>query len=108
MSGVKSTQQQFDVLLKTALTRLGEMPRYNVLLMNDDYTPMDFVVEILEIIFYKDHQTAIKLMQQVHKQGQAICGTYDREIAETKAALVIDYARAHQHPLMCKIEKVNN
>lgn len=98
-------QSQLDVILQTALPKLKKSPMYNVLLLNDDYTPMDFVVEILERFFYKNHATAVQLMLQVHTQGKAICGTYSREIAETKVAVVNDYARMNQHPLMCKIEQ---
>ncbi|MFN7098380.1 MAG: ATP-dependent Clp protease adapter ClpS [Gammaproteobacteria bacterium] len=106
MSSVKISQPQFDVILQTALPKLRKAPMYNVLLLNDDYTPMDFVVEILERFFYKDHTTAVQLMLQVHNQGKAICGTFPREIAETKVAVVNDYARMNQHPLMCKLEQV--
>jgi ATP-dependent Clp protease adaptor protein ClpS len=105
MSTGKMSQSQFEVILQTALPKLKKSPMYNVLLLNDDYTPMDFVVEILERFFYKNHTTAVQLMLQVHSQGKAICGTYSREIAETKVAVVNDYARMNQHPLMCKIEQ---
>lgn len=104
MPNIKSTNTQLKLQLQAALPKLKKSPRYHVVLINDDYTPMDFVVEILERFFYKDHAAAIELMLQIHTQGKTICGTYPHEIAETKAALVNDYSQLNQHPLMCIIE----
>jgi ATP-dependent Clp protease adaptor protein ClpS len=78
---------------------------YRVLLLNDDYTPMDFVVHILERFFNKDHETAHQIMMRVHQHGIGECGIYTYEVAETKAARVTDFARQHQQPLQCVMEK---
>ncbi len=80
-------------------------PLYRVVLMNDDYTPMEFVVEVLEVFFNKDRQTATHIMLTVHTQGKGVCGIYTRDIAETKAAQVNQYAREHEHPLLAEIEE---
>ncbi len=80
-------------------------PLYQVVLINDDYTPMEFVVEVLEVFFNKDRQTATHIMLTVHTQGKGVCGIYTRDIAETKAAQVNQYAREHQHPLLADIEE---
>ena len=78
---------------------------YKVILLNDDYTPMDFVVEVLESFFAMDREKATRVMLAVHNEGRAVCGVYTRDIAETKAMLVNQYARECQHPLLCEIEK---
>jgi ATP-dependent Clp protease adaptor protein ClpS len=78
---------------------------YRVLLLNDDFTPMDFVVHILEHFFNKDHETAHQIMMRVHQQGIGECGIYTYEVAETKVARVSDFARQHQQPLQCVMEK---
>jgi ATP-dependent Clp protease adaptor protein ClpS len=78
---------------------------YKVLLLNDDFTPMDFVVGVLESIFNKSHAEATQIMLQVHQQGSGLCGIYTYEIAETKQSQVMVAARHHQHPLQCKLEK---
>lgn len=84
--------------------RLQPPPKYKVMLLNDDYTPMEFVVEVLQTLFFLDEATAAKIMLQVHTQGKGICGLYTKEIAETKVKQVIDYARGQGHPLMCTME----
>lgn len=81
-------------------------PMYNVILLNDDYTPMDFVVEVLRIFFNMDSERATDIMLDIHYKGKACCGTYTAEIAETKVSQVSSYARENQHPLKCKMEKV--
>lgn len=78
---------------------------YRVMLLNDDYTPMDFVVHILEHFFNKDHETAHRIMMRVHQHGIGDCGIYTYEVAETKVARVMDFARQHQQPLQCIMEK---
>ena len=80
-------------------------PLYKVILHNDDYTPMDFVLTILETLFQKDRQTAYDLMMTVHTKGVAVCGVYPFEIAETKVARVLELARENEHPLQCTLEK---
>ncbi len=78
---------------------------YRVLLLNDDYTPMDFVVLVLEKFFGKDHTAATEIMLNVHNKGAGLCGVYPYEVAETKVAHVTEFAREHEHPLQCTMEK---
>ncbi len=78
---------------------------YKVLLLNDDYTPMDFVVHVLEQFFGKGREDATRIMLHVHQHGVGICGVYTYEVAETKVTNVIEFARRHQHPLQCTMEK---
>jgi ATP-dependent Clp protease adaptor protein ClpS len=78
---------------------------YRVLLLNDDYTPMEFVVHVLERFFNKDHETAHRIMLHVHQHGIGECGIYTYEVAETKVTQVMDFSRKHQHPLQCVMEK---
>ena len=78
---------------------------YKVLLINDDYTPMEFVVIVLERFFGKDREDATRIMLHVHQKGVGVCGVYTFEVAETKVAQVIEFARQHQHPLHCTMEK---
>jgi ATP-dependent Clp protease adaptor protein ClpS len=80
-------------------------PLYKVLILNDDYTPMEFVVHVLERFFGMTHAQAFDLMLTVHKKGLAVVGVFSYEIAETKVALVMDFAQRHQHPLQCTMEK---
>lgn len=89
----------------TAKPALKPPAMFKVLLLNDDFTPMDFVVEVLETFFSMNREQATRVMLTVHTQGKAVCGIYSRDVAETKAEQVIDYARRHQHPLMAKIEQ---
>ncbi|MEI7948624.1 MAG: ATP-dependent Clp protease adapter ClpS [Gammaproteobacteria bacterium] len=79
-------------------------PLYRVILLNDDYTPMEFVVEILRVFFGMNAETATRVMLKVHTEGKGVCGVFPKEIAETKASQVNEYARAEEHPLMCDIE----
>lgn len=78
---------------------------YKVVLLNDDFTPMDFVIHILEKFFNKNRQDATDIMMQVHRRGVGVCGIYTYEIAETKVTQVMDYARKHEQPLQCTMEK---
>ncbi|WP_407647671.1 ATP-dependent Clp protease adapter ClpS [Halovulum marinum] len=80
-------------------------PLYKVLLLNDDYTPMEFVVHVLERFFGINHAQAVEIMLTVHKKGVAVVGVFSFEIAETKVTQVMDYARRNQHPLQCTMEK---
>lgn len=79
-------------------------PQYKVLLHNDDYTPMDFVVKVLQKFFHLELEEATKIMLLVHNTGLGLCGTFSKEIAETKVKLVTTFARQHQHPLKCTME----
>jgi ATP-dependent Clp protease adaptor protein ClpS len=78
---------------------------FQVVLLNDDYTPMDFVVEVLEGFFGLDREQATRVMLAVHYEGKGVAGVYPRDIAETKARQVVDHAREHEHPLMCRVEQ---
>jgi len=78
---------------------------YKVLMLNDDYTPMEFVVHVLERFFNKNREEATRIMLHVHQKGVGVCGVFTYEIAETKVNQVMDFARRHQHPLQCTLEK---
>ncbi len=80
-------------------------PMYKVLLLNDDYTPMEFVVYILERFFNRSREQATRIMLHVHQKGVGLCGVYTYEVAETKVAQVLDLAKRHEHPLQCVMEK---
>ena len=97
-------QSDSQTLLETK-RELREPPLYKVLINNDDYTPMEFVVEVLERFFAMNSDKATQIMLTVHYRGSAVCGMYTAEIAETKVAQVHSYARAHEHPLLCTMEK---
>lgn len=86
-------------------TRTQRPPLYKVLLLNDDYTPMEFVVHVLERFFGMSHAQAFEIMLTVHNRGVAVVGVFSFEVAETKVAQVMDFARRHQHPLQCTLEK---
>ena len=92
-------------MVEEARPKLKKPPLYKVILVNDDYTPMEFVVEVLERIFVMDREKATRVMLQVHTQGHGVCGIYTYEIAETKVAQVNSYAQQHQHPLLCTMEE---
>jgi ATP-dependent Clp protease adaptor protein ClpS len=94
-----------DVIEEEQKVKLKRPPMYKVILLNDDYTPMDFVVHVLQIFFGMEKDLATHIMLQVHINGKGICGTYSREVAETKVIQVNNYARENQHPLLCKMEK---
>ena len=93
-----------SILTKTR-TATQRPPMYKVLLLNDDYTPMEFVVHVLERFFGLTHAQAFEIMLTVHKKGLAVVGVFSFEVAETKVAQVMDFARRHQHPLQCTMEK---
>jgi ATP-dependent Clp protease adaptor protein ClpS len=104
-------EQEFDgndgeLAVEDAKPRVKRPPLYQVVVLNDDYTPMDFVVHVLQKFFHMDENSAERIMLQIHHQGKGICGTFSREIAETKVAQVNSYARENQHPLLCTMEQV--
>ena len=99
-----AAQESGDVAVQTEKPKLKKPPLYKVVMLNDDYTPMEFVVEILERFFTMDREKATRVMLTVHTQGKATCGVYSRDVAETKAAQVNQYSREHEHPLLCEIE----
>jgi len=93
-----------DVLVDTR-AKTERPPLYKVMLLNDDYTPMEFVVIVLERFFSMNQTQAFEIMLTVHKKGLAVVGVFSHEVAETKVAQVMDFARQHQHPLQCTMEK---
>jgi len=106
MSGERTRQDQDGgLVLQEAKPRLKRPPMYKVILLNDDYTPMEFVVLVLERFFAMNRQKATEIMLHVHTRGVGVCGVYTREIAETKMQQVNEYARSNQHPLLCTMEK---
>jgi ATP-dependent Clp protease adaptor protein ClpS len=92
------------VVVKTR-TKTKKPSMYKVLMLNDDYTPMEFVVHVLERFFGKNQDEATQIMLHVHRRGVGVCGVYTYEVAETKVTQVIDFARKHEHPLQCTLEK---
>ena len=100
----KRDNGQTGVITRTA-PKTKKPSLYKVLLLNDDYTPMEFVVVVLERFFNKGRDEATRIMLHVHQKGVGICGVYTFEIAETKVTQVMDFARKHQHPLQCTMEK---
>lgn len=96
------------VALETSKPELKQPPLYRVVLLNDDYTPMEFVIHILEAFFYMSREKATQVMLTVHTQGKGVCGVYTKDIAETKAAMVNQYSRDNEHPLVCEVEEVDD
>lgn len=94
------------VLLERKVSKTAPPPMYQVIMLNDDFTPMEFVVAILQAIFNKDEHTANMIMQKVHMEGQCVCGIYTSDIAQTKVAMVLDAAAQAGHPLQCIAEPV--
>lgn len=88
--------------------KLKKPPMYKVIMLNDDYTPMEFVVELLEGVFGMDRELAVRVMLKVHTEGRAVCGIYTRDVAETKAMQVARYARENEHPLVCEVEPADD
>lgn len=94
-----------DVLLAPARPEVRPPPLYRVLLLNDDFTPMNFVVEVLQLFFSMNRERATQVMLHVHTRGQGVCGVFTREVAETKVVQVNEFSRNHQHPLLCTMEQ---
>lgn len=100
-----ASKREGTTLLEPAPVRAKPPPLYKVLLLNDDYTPMEFVVMILQQYFSKDRETATQIMLTVHREGKGVCGIYTRDIAATKVELVSTHARQAGHPLQCVMEE---
>jgi len=98
-----ATKRENTALLEWSKTKPPRL--YKVLLLNDDYTTMDFVVEVLQTIFGMDFERANQVMLKVHQEGSAVCGIYPKDLAETKVAQVAAFARQHEHPLRCVYEE---
>jgi ATP-dependent Clp protease adaptor protein ClpS len=95
----------FELAVEEERPKVKRPPLYRVVLINDDYTPMEFVVDILETVFGLDRTRATQVMLEVHTKGKGICGVFNYEIAETKVAQVMALAQQHQHPLLCTMEE---
>lgn len=93
-----------DLAVETAKPRLKRPPLYRVLLLNDDYTTMEFVIDVLTSVFHHSEEKAAQIMMHVHQKGSGVCGVFTREIAETKVEQVIQYAQQNKHPLQCTME----
>jgi ATP-dependent Clp protease adaptor protein ClpS len=100
-----SNQERQGSVLEAEKVKVKRPPMYKVLLLNDDYTPMDFVVVVLQTVFAMSREKATQVMLQVHREGMGVCGTYTREVATAKVEQVINIARKHQHPLQCTMEE---
>ena len=98
-------ERDHGVMVETSKPEVARPPLYQVLLLNDDYTPMDFVVLVLQQFFAMDIEKATQVMLHVHTRGRGVCGVFTREIAESKVAQVNEYARLNQHPLLCTMER---
>jgi ATP-dependent Clp protease adaptor protein ClpS len=101
-----STKEQDGSVIEAEKVRLKPPALYKVMLLNDDYTPMDFVVAVLQIVFAMNREQATQVMFRVHRDGMGVCGTYSREVAARKVDQVVAMAREHQHPLQCTMEEV--
>lgn len=100
-----AVKREAGTVLEPAKAKAKPPPLYKVLLLNDDYTPMEFVVMVLQRFFGMDRERATQIMLKVHTEGVGICGVYPRDIASTKVEQVTRYARDNQHPLQCTMEK---
>ena len=100
------TDRQHGAVVEESRPELAKPPMYQVALLNDDYTPMDFVVSVLQMFFAMDHARATQVMLHVHTRGKGVCGVFTREVAETKVTQVNEFSRSHHHPLMCTMEKL--
>jgi ATP-dependent Clp protease adaptor protein ClpS len=102
---IPNEERESGLTVQEARPKLRRPPLFKVLLLNDDYTPMEFVVLVLETFFAMNREKATQIMLHVHTRGVGVCGVYTRDIAETKVIQVNDFARGHQHPLMCTMEE---
>lgn len=100
-----ATRKQSESVLEAERTKTKPPPLFKVLLLNDDYTPMDFVVVVLQKFFGMNREQATRIMLKVHKEGVGTCGVFPRDVAATKVELVTGFAREHQHPLACVMEE---
>lgn len=100
------SESEHGVAVETSRPETERPPLFQVVLLNDDFTPMDFVVEVLRTFFAMDQERAVQVMLHVHTRGKGVCGVYTREVAETKVTQVNEYSRTQQHPLLCTMEKL--
>ena len=102
----REAEAERGLALETAKPELQRPAMFQVVLLNDDYTPMEVVVEVLRVFFAMQQERAVQVMLHVHHRGKGVCGVFTREVAETKVKQVNEYARTHQHPLLCDMEKL--
>ncbi|WP_093031007.1 MULTISPECIES: ATP-dependent Clp protease adapter ClpS [Thiocapsa] len=100
-----SEERESGLTVQEAKPKLRRPPLFKVLLLNDDYTPMEFVVQVLETFFAMNREKATQIMLHVHTRGRGVCGVFTKDIAETKVSQVNDFARSHHHPLLCTMEE---
>ena len=100
-----TTRDHGDVVLEAEKSKLKPPPMFKVILLNDDFTPMDFVVAVLQTFFSMNREQAMQIMLQVHMDGAGVCGVYPNDVAITKVEQVVTFARQHQHPLRCVMEE---
>ncbi len=105
MSSDNQYQNDDGLVVEEVRPKVKQPPMYKVVLLNDDYTPMEFVVHILESFFNMGREQATRVMLNVHSQGKGVCGVFTREVAETKVSQVNEYARLNNHPLLCDMEE---
>ncbi|MEZ5690533.1 MAG: ATP-dependent Clp protease adapter ClpS [Rickettsiales bacterium] len=108
MSGYGDKEHEIEgggLLLVEPEVKTKRPPYFKVVLLNDDYTPMDFVVLILKDVFHRSHGEAVSIMLEVHQKGEGICGVYTRDVAETKAEETMSLSRQQEYPLQCRVEK---
>jgi ATP-dependent Clp protease adaptor protein ClpS len=98
-------EHDYGAMVATSKPEVTRPPLYQVVLLNDDFTPMDFVVEVLQVFFALNREKATQVMLHVHTRGKGVCGVYTREVAESKVTQVNEFSRMHQHPLLCSMEK---
>ena len=100
-----ATGNQGDIVLEAKKSKLKPPPMFKVILLNDDFTPMDFVVAVLQTFFSMNREQATKIMLKVHMDGAGVCGVYPNDVASTKVEQVVTFARKHEHPLRCVMEE---
>jgi len=100
-----ATRQREDTVLEAKKSKLKPPAMFKVVLLNDDYTPMDFVVAVLQTIFTMNREQATQIMLKVHREGMGVCGIYPKDVAATKVEQVVSFAKQHQHPLQCVMEQ---
>lgn len=105
MGDEEERSREGGLVVEQARPKLAKPQLWKVVLLNDDYTPMEFVVEVLQVFFKLDREQATRVMLHVHQRGKGVCGVFTREIAETKVAQVTQFARESKHPLLCEMEE---
>ncbi len=105
MSNDGKPEYNDELAVQEAKPKVRKPPLYKVVLLNDDYTPMEFVIQVLETFFNMDRENATRIMLHVHTRGKGVCGVFTRDIADTKVSQVNEFSRANEHPLLCTMEE---